>query len=118
MAGVTKRTIDHYSNLGLLEVERSPSNYRYYTRKMVERIHWIEEQKSKGYCLEQIAQQLKEQNYEEVDIQMIRLQMRKLEKDVSELLEHLDERDKQVFKSKVSPESIALLQSLLLLTNN
>lgn len=98
-------------------MERSPSNYRYYTRKMVDRIHWIEKQKSKGYCLEQIAEQLKEQSYEEVDIQMIRLQMQKLEKDVTQILEHLDEKDKQAFKRKVTPESIALLQSLLLLTN-
>lgn len=114
---MTKRTIDHYSNLGLLEVERSPSNYRYYTRKMVDRIQWIEGKKKQGYSLEQIAQLIKEANYEEIDIQTIRLQMRKLEKDVSVLLQHLDESDKQVVKKKMSPESVALMQSLLLLIN-
>ena len=114
---MTKRTIDHYSNLGLLEVERSPSNYRYYTRKMVDRIQWIEKQKKQGYSLEQIAQLINEANYEEIDIQTIRLQMRKLEKDVSVLLQHLDESDKQVVKKKMSPESVALMQSLLLLIN-
>lgn len=84
---------------------------------MVERIHWIEEQKKQGYLLEHIAKQIKEANYEEIDIQTIRLQMRKLEKDVSVLLQHLDESDKQVVKKKVSPESVALMQSLLLLIN-
>jgi len=84
---------------------------------MVDRIQWIEKQKKQGYSLEQIAQLINEANYEEIDIQTIRLQMRKLEKDVSVLLQHLDESDKQVVKKKMSPESVALMQSLLLLIN-
>lgn len=28
--GVAKRTIDYYTNLGLLQAERSRTNYRYY----------------------------------------------------------------------------------------
>ena len=87
---------------------------------MVERIHWIEEQKSQGKCLEEIRRLLnvEEPVAEEVDIQVIRLQMKKLEHDVAKLMEQLDENEKQKIRKKVSPESAALMQSLLLLLNN
>lgn len=118
--GVTKRTIDYYTNFGLLQVERSASNYRYYDHTMAERIHWIEEQKSQGKSLEEIRHLLniEEPITEEVDIQEIRLQMKKLEHDVSKLMDQLDEKEKQKIRKKVSPESVALMQSLLLLLNN
>ncbi|MER2030489.1 MAG: MerR family transcriptional regulator [Solibacillus sp.] len=118
--GVTKRTIDYYTNLGLLKVERSASNYRYYDKEMIERIHWIEEQKNLGKCLEEIHRSLgpSKEEPEEIDIQDIRLQMRKLEHDVTVLMEHLDDKERQKLRKKVSPESVALMQSLLLILNN
>ena len=118
--GVTKRTIDYYTNLGLLQVERSASNYRYYDRAMTERIHWIEEQKKSGKSLEDIRSllQIDTPIEEEVDIQDIRLQMRKLEHDVAKLMEQMDEKERQKLKKKVSPESVALMQSLILILNN
>lgn len=117
---MTKRTIDYYTNLGLLQVERSASNYRYYDQTMAERITWIEEQKSQGKSLESIRAMLENDTpiEEEIDIQEIRLQMRKLEKEVGLLMQQTDEKQKQQIKKKVSPESVALMQSLLLLLNN
>ena len=87
---------------------------------MTDRIHWIEQQKSEGKCLEEIRRLLNvvEPIAEEVDIQDIRLQMKKLENDVAKLMEQLDENEKQKIRKKVSPESVALMQSLLLLLNN
>lgn len=116
-SAVTKRTIDYYTNLGLLKVERSVSNYRYYDKGMIERIHWIEEEKAKGKSLNEIRTLLQVETLveEEIDIQEIRLQMKKLEKDVVKLIEQMDEEQKQQMKKKVSPESLALAQSLLLL---
>ncbi|MBD8035246.1 MerR family transcriptional regulator [Solibacillus sp. A46] len=118
--GVTKRTIDYYTNLGLLKVERSASNYRYYDKEMINRIHWIEEQKKQGKCLDEIHRLIvpAENEPEEIDVQDIRLQMRKLEHDVNVLMEHLDEKERQKLRKKVSPESVALMQSLLLILNN
>ena len=115
--GVTKRTIDYYTNLGLLNVERSVSNYRYYDKGMIERIRWIEEEKTKGKSLNEIHVLLQVETIveEEIDIQEIRLQMKKLEKDVVKFIEQLDEEQKQQVKKKMSPESLALAQSLLLL---
>ncbi|MEG0385527.1 MAG: MerR family transcriptional regulator [Solibacillus sp.] len=117
-SGVTKRTIDYYTNLGLLTVERSASNYRYYDCAMIERIHWIEAQKKRGNCLEEIHSLLFPTSMiqEEIDVQDIRLQMRKLEKDVALLMDQLDDNEKQKLKKKVSPESVALMQSLLLIS--
>lgn len=101
-------------------MERSASNYRYYDRAMVERIHWIEEQKADGKSLEEIRRMLnvEEPIAEEVDVREIRLQMKKLEHDVAKLMGQLDEKEKQKIRKKVSPESVALMQSLLLLLNN
>lgn len=41
--GITKRTIDYYTTLGLLEAERSASNYRYYPLETIEKLRIIEE---------------------------------------------------------------------------
>lgn len=115
---MTKRTIDYYTTLGLLQVERSASNYRYYDKKMIDRIHWIEEQKSEGKCLQQIAALLGAPVEEEIDVQDIRLQMRKLEQDVRGLMNQLDDQEKENLKKNVTPESVALMQSLFLLLNS
>ncbi|MER2190558.1 MAG: MerR family transcriptional regulator [Solibacillus sp.] len=116
--GMTKRTIDYYTTLGLLQVERSASNYRYYDKKMIDRIHWIEEQKSEGKGLQQIAALLGAPVEEEIDVQDIRLQMRKLEQDVRGLMNQLDDQEKENLKKNVTPESVALMQSLFLLLNS
>lgn len=101
-------------------MERSASNYRYYDRSMIERIQWIESQKSLGKCLEEIHTSLQPPVMveEEIHIQDIRLQMKKLEQDVCKLMEQMDDDEKQYLKKKVSPESVALMQSLLLILNN
>ncbi|POZ55760.1 MerR family transcriptional regulator [Lysinibacillus sp. FSL M8-0337] len=119
--GITKRTIDYYTNLGLLEAERSPSNYRYYDPAMIDRLHFIEERKQEGLSLVEIQQALNvTTTYEEIDVQILRLKMQDLEHDVTSLLEQMNNQDmkySQTIKKNVSPESIALMQSLLLLIN-
>lgn len=102
-------------------MERSPSNYRIYPLEMVERIQWIEEQKKSGKCLLEIVKLLENEKvedkppYEEINIHEIRLQMKKLEKDVTKMMETLDEQEKQNLKQKITPESVALMQSLIIL---
>ena len=87
---------------------------------MIERIQWIEEQKKCGKSLEEIHSllQIDTPIEEEIDIQDIRLQMRKLEHDVAKLMEQMDDKERQRLKKKVSPESVALMQSLILILNN
>ena len=118
-ANVTKRTIDYYTRIGLLKAERSASNYRYYKKETVQLIIEIEQLKKEGLSLQEIAKQLNitEALYEEVDIQAIRIHMQKLEKEVKLLAAELEKNPdtSSAIKKNVLPESIALMQSLLLI---
>lgn len=98
-------------------MKRSPSNYRYYDYSMVERIFWIEKQKSKGRSLNDIKLVLNtiQPIVEEIDIQEIRMKMKQLEQDVAKLIGKMNEEEKNEMKKKVSTESLALMHSLLLL---
>ncbi|MFJ7184042.1 MerR family transcriptional regulator [Lysinibacillus xylanilyticus] len=119
--GITKRTIDYYTNIGLLEAERSASNYRYYGPAMIERLHFIEQRKQQGLSLVDIQHELNITPHEEIDVQMLRVKMQNLEQDVTFILEQInkqDNKDIEKIKKNVSPESIALMQSLLLLIYN
>ncbi|MFJ7919539.1 MerR family transcriptional regulator [Lysinibacillus fusiformis] len=119
--GITKRTIDYYTNIGLLVAERSATNYRYYDPIMIERLHFIEQRKQQGLSLIEIQHELNITPYEEIDVQTLRLKMQDLEHDVASLLEQMNQQDDkniETIKKNVSPESIALMQSLLLLIHN
>lgn len=115
--GITKRTIDYYTTLGLLKAERSSSNYRYYHVDAIEDLHYIEKRKAEGLSLEAIRKELIERNAEAMDVQEIRLKMLDLEQDVSKLIATLDEHQesKQTIKKNISQESLALIKSLALL---
>ncbi|MCM3176520.1 MerR family transcriptional regulator, copper efflux regulator [Cytobacillus horneckiae] len=118
---LTKRTIDHYTNLGLLEAERSPSNYRYYDHSAIDRIHLIEQWKSEGMSLVDIKKKLLDKDVheaEEIDVRELRLKINGLKEDVSEVLAHLNKSDagsQEYIKKNVSSESMSLIQTLLLL---
>ncbi|WP_339160671.1 MerR family transcriptional regulator [Siminovitchia sp. FSL H7-0308] len=115
---VTKRTIDYYTNLGLLKAERSASNYRYYDPSSIERIEFIEKRKQDGMSLDDIKKEIIAKYSEEVDVLELRLKIKGLEKEVSEILAQLEKTDKKKFddiKKKISHESLSLIQTLLLL---
>lgn len=117
-AQVTKRTIDYYTNLGLLKAERSSSNYRYYDISSIDRIVFIEQCKKEGMSLEEIKKKVIGRFSEEVDVLELRLKIQGLEKDVTKALNQLKENDPdkyEEFKKNISPESLSLIQSLLLL---
>ena len=115
---VTKRTIDYYTNLGLLKAERSSSNYRYYDSSSIDRIGFIERRKTEGKTLEEIKRELDIRHSKEIDVLELRLKIRDLEKEVSEVLQQLEKQDKKRYeemKGKISRESLSLIQTLLLL---
>lgn len=115
--GITKRTIDYYTTLGLLKAERSSSNYRYYHVDAIEDLHYIERRKMEGLSLEEIRKELIERNAEALDVQEIRLKMLDLEQDVSKLIATLDDNQHstQTIKKNITQESLALIKSLALL---
>ncbi|WP_338024115.1 MerR family transcriptional regulator [Bacillus mesophilum] len=122
-AQVTKRTIDHYTNLGLLHAERSPSNYRYYDISAVSRLEFIENHKKNGMPLSEIKQLLHKKDLEEaeeIDVLELRLKIKGLQEEVSDVLAQLDkkhENNHEYVKKQVSSESMSLIQALLLLLN-
>ncbi len=105
----------------MLVAERSATNYRFYDPVMIERLQFIEQRKQQGLSLVEIQHELNITPYEEIDVQMLRLKMQDLEHDVASLLEQMNKQDDkkiETIKKNVSPESIALMQSLFLLIHN
>ncbi|MDQ0232646.1 MerR family transcriptional regulator [Metabacillus malikii] len=117
---MTKRTIDYYTNLGLLKAERSASNYRYYDSSAVEQLNKIEQLKAEGMSLDEIKRNMIDDHAEEIDVLELRLKIAGLEKEVSEVLSQLDNgnlENQEFVKKNISKESLSLIQSLLLLLN-
>ena len=118
ITNVSKRTIDYYTNFGLLKAHRTPSNYRYYEREAIEKIKLIKELKNNNLSLEDINKIFNKANQDEKDIGTLHTKLKVLEKDVSEILEIIQKNklDKnEIINKHISHESVALLQSLLLL---
>lgn len=70
--------------------------------------------------LTDIKKRILEKDAKEVDIQVLRLKMKGLEKDVTEVLASLDKEDRkklEYIKKNISHESLSLIQTLLLLFN-
>lgn len=120
MANVTKRTVDYYTNLGLLKAERSASNYRFYRMEELEKLRRIVKYKERNYSLEEIKELLQSaDNKSEIDekSEMLKRKMQGLNKDLQEVI-HLIEKDKKqdsVLKKHISHESMAMIQSLVVL---
>ncbi|MED4071626.1 MerR family transcriptional regulator [Priestia endophytica] len=116
LTGLTKRTIDYYTNMGLLEAERSTSNYRFYDCLCIEKIEYIEKCKKRNQTLEEIKKSLQEKEAEEIDILELRLKMKGLEKELNQVLDQKGDKDaRDLLKKGLSKESFSLIQSLLLL---
>lgn len=68
--------------------------------------------------LDDIKKEFIEKYSEEIDVLDLRLKIKGLEKEVSEVLAQLEKTDKKKFneiKQKISHESLSLIQTLLLL---
>ena len=76
--------------------------------------------KAQGMCLNDIKQSLEKAtvSMEEIDLKKICQHMKTLKKEISTLVEKMQQQDqskKDSIKDEVSSESVALMQSLLLL---
>jgi len=121
MANVTKRTIDYYTNLGLLKAERSASNYRYYSVGELERLRRIEGYKRENLSLEDIKEILKKDKEAASVIEEKGLQLKNKMDGLNEELQEFisliekDGKSELLLKKQISRESMALIQSLLVL---
>lgn len=121
MANVTKRTVDYYTNLGLLKAERSASNYRYYSVGELERLRRIEGYKRENLSLEDIKEILKKDKEAASAIEAKGLQLKNkmdgLKEELQEFISLIEKDGKSelLLKKQISRESMALIQSLLVL---
>jgi len=125
LAGISPRTIDYYTGLGLLApIKRSTGNYRLYDDETLARIRRIEQLKAQKYTLEEIREQFTSMNRvvtdEAVSRKLTDLQshLAQLEREVKELepvLEQLKpQQAKRLFRA-LTPQTAACVEALLLL---
>nr|WP_048817805.1 MerR family transcriptional regulator [Desulforamulus hydrothermalis] len=130
LAGVSRRTIDYYTNLGLLKPLRSESHYRYYTKDTLWRLKIIEGMKKQRYTLEEIKQTLDnwdngkllpESRYQTaVNINFLKEQFSMLEGQLAQLQPLVNSKDVNqaaLITKQVVMQSMAVIQSLIIYFN-
>ncbi len=127
LANVTKRTIDYYTKIGLIQAERTESNYRIYAESVLSDLRFIEECKIMHIPLDEIKRKLElkskttmQSSEVKNQIDAVTKQIRQLHNELSVLLpliNSLDEQQKLDFAKKLSTEGSSLIKSLVSLTN-
>ncbi|MDF2922840.1 MAG: MerR family transcriptional regulator [Paenibacillaceae bacterium] len=125
LAGVSQRTIDYYTTLGLIHpIKRTDNNYRYYNDETMIRLKRIELMKLEKYSLEEIKSSLDRldriSNEDAVADKLTHLQihMTQLAKEVTELSPMIEQlkpsQAKSLFKL-LTPPGVACIEALLVL---
>ncbi|WP_040951608.1 MerR family transcriptional regulator [Gorillibacterium massiliense] len=128
MSGISQRTIDYYTNIGLIQpAMRTESKYRYYDNETLERLQRIEALKRDKYTLEEIRQRMQDWDRMPRENQMagklaeLEAHLRQVEMDIHELdplVRNLKPKQaRQVFKF-LKPQTAACIEALLLLIGN
>lgn len=126
LANVSRRTIDYYTKLGMLNYEKTGSRYRYYTEDALERLSMIERYKEQNMPLTEIKERLHIWSDTSVDsgevlakIEKISSNLQELERDILELKPLLGQLDEQQLKFAVRQLSVrggSLLSIMSILT--
>ncbi|SCM96241.1 MerR family transcriptional regulator [Bacillus mycoides] len=124
LAQVSKRTIDYYTNLGLLEAKRSNKNYRYYDESAVDRLKFIEKCKQLNMQLSEIRKVLDNQQNQTVlnhklagQVNNVSGHLQQLEHELMQLkplLDNLTEEQKKIYMKGLSGQATTLIQTLVL----
>ncbi|MBC6971219.1 MerR family transcriptional regulator [Bacillus sp. Xin] len=125
LAHVSKRTIDYYTNLGILKAERSQSNYRYYDETAFETLQFIEKCKEMHMPLCEIKERIEERKKllginEHVSKQVneVTNHIHQLEVELTQLkslLDGLTDSQREKISKSLSGQTTTLLQTLVLL---
>ncbi|EEM04914.1 Transcriptional regulator, MerR [Bacillus pseudomycoides] len=124
LAHVSKRTIDYYTNLGILKAERSQSNYRYYDETAFEILQFIEKCKEMHMPLCEIKERIEERKKllginEHVSKQVneVTNHIHRLETELTQLkplLDGLTDSQREKISKSLSGQTTALIQTLIL----
>ncbi|GAB6179873.1 MerR family transcriptional regulator [Desulfotomaculum defluvii] len=128
LAGVSRRTIDYYTNLGLLKPERSESGYRYYTEDSLLLLKLIGSMKNQRLTLDEIKERIGNLSGilqtrvvigqpPSLDFRFLKEQFKQLENQMAELqplVTDMESGQTVVATRQVLMRSMALMQTLLL----
>ncbi|MFB7638674.1 MerR family transcriptional regulator [Peribacillus butanolivorans] len=126
LANVSKRTIDYYTQLGMLNYEKNGSRYRYYTEDALNRLQMINRYKEQNMPLTEIKERLHVWSETTVvsgqvlvKVDKISSDIKELEKELLELKPLLDQLDDQQLKFAAKQLSVrggSLLSIITMLT--
>lgn len=125
MSGLSPRTIDYYTKLGLIKPKRrTKANYRLYGHETLEQLRRIESMKREKYTLEEIKSSMRQTAKlhpdEEVakKLTVLQLHLKQLEREVKEISPVIEglkpQQARRVFRL-LTPQTAACIEALLLL---
>lgn len=127
-AGISERTIDYYTKLGLINPEkRTLKNYRLYSHETLTTLKRINQLKQEKYTLEEIKDMLErwrtvaEESEVTDKLTQLEIQIQKLEREVKEinpLLKELKPNQARAALSNILPKGAACIESLQILLNH
>lgn len=123
---ISKRTIDYYTQIGLLNPVRTDSNYRMYGEDSIQILELIEHYKTLNMPLEEIKSSIGmiksdkgidkeklEKHFEQIATIMEHL--KEEIKTMEPIIQKLNSSQKEIIMSKLSAKGTALAQTLLLM---
>ncbi|MED1472532.1 MerR family transcriptional regulator [Bacillus salipaludis] len=123
---ISKRTIDYYTQIGLLNPVRTDSNYRMYGEDCIKILEMVEHYKTLNMPLEEIKSSIKMLNSDngidkvkvEKHCEQIASLMGHLKEEIKviePILQKLNQTEKESLLNKLSSQGVILAQTLLLL---
>ncbi|WP_141561075.1 MULTISPECIES: MerR family transcriptional regulator [unclassified Bacillus (in: firmicutes)] len=126
LMNLSRRTIDYYTHIGLLNPVRTDSNYRMYGEESIKILELIEHYKTLNMPLEEIKSAIRMIN---TDTEIDKEKIEKHCEQIANLMDHLKEEikvmepilqklnnnEKEILVNKLSLQGVTLAQTLLLL---
>jgi MerR family transcriptional regulator, copper efflux regulator len=126
LKNISKRTIDYYTQIGLLNPIRTNSNYRLYGDECIQVLNMVEHYKNLNMPLEEIKSSIEliksdnmiDRQKVEKHVEQITSIMQHLKEEINvmePILQKLNHQQKEMLVNKLSTEGRTLAQALLLL---
>ncbi|QIZ08853.1 MerR family transcriptional regulator [Priestia megaterium] len=126
LKNISKRTIDYYTQIGLLNPIRTDSNYRLYNEECLQILTMVEHYKNLNMPLEEIKSSIEliksdntiDKQKVEKHVEQIASIMQHLKEEINvmePILQKLNNQQKESLVNKLSSEGVTLAQTLLLL---
>ncbi|WP_144548037.1 MerR family transcriptional regulator [Bacillus sp. X1(2014)] len=126
LKNISKRTIDYYTQIGLLNPIRTDSNYRLYGEECIKILNMIEHYKNLNMPLEEIKSSIEliksdntiDKQKVEKHFEQIASIMQHLKEEIhvmEPILQKLNDQQKEKLVNRLSTEGVTLAQTLLVL---